>query len=99
MFVSEIHFWKYSRNALEFFVEFLYAKTKYLTEEEPQGRPRGQRHPSAAAWGQPVGGARPCPWDPTSRPSDAYKIPKTLKTSGRPLFSINSTPTRRQLEP
>ena len=78
-FCLEIYFWKYSWNALEIFVEFLYAKTKYQSEGEPEGRPRGQVSPPATGQGGPAGGARPCPWDLTSRPSDAYKFPKILK--------------------
>ena len=34
---------------MEFFVDFLYAKIKYQTEREPEGRPRGQTRPPAAA--------------------------------------------------
>ena len=45
LFVSEIYFWKYFRNALEIFVEFLYTKMKFKSEGEPEGRPRGQRSP------------------------------------------------------
>ena len=41
LFVSEIYFWKYSRNALQIFVDILFAKTKYQTEGEPEGRPTG----------------------------------------------------------
>ena len=50
--------------------------------------------PPAAALGGPVGGTRPCPWGASSASSDAYKITIDLKTSRRPLFSRNSTPTR-----
>ena len=99
LFVLEIYFWKYSRITLEILEEFLFATTKYQSEGEPEGRPRGQVRPPAAGQGGPVGGAHPCPWDLTSWPSDAYKLPLTLKTSRRPLFSRNSTPTRRHLEP
>ena len=55
--------------------------------------------PPAAAQGGPAGGARPCPWGTSSAPSDAYKLPHDLKTSRRPLFSRNSTPTRRHRKP
>ena len=41
----------------------------------------------------PMGGARPCPLGTASAPSDAYKIPFTLKTSRRPLFSRKVIPT------
>ena len=99
-FVSKFYFWKYSRNAMEIFEDFLFATTKYQTEGEPEGRPTGQVQPPAAGQGGPAGGARPCPWGLTSRPSDAYKFPKTLKTLvGRPFFSSNSTPTCHHLEP
>ena len=83
LFVSEIYFWKYSRNALEIFEDFLYTKTKSQSEGEPEGRPRGQVRPPAAGKRGPVGGARPCPWDLTSRPSDAYKIIPVEKTLPR----------------
>ena len=46
-------------NALEIFVDFLFAKTKYQTEGEPEGRPTGQVRPPAAGQGGLVGGARP----------------------------------------
>ena len=36
------------------------------------GEAQGADAPPAAAQGPQMGGARPCPWDPTSRPSDAY---------------------------
>ena len=84
LFVSEIYFWKYSRNVLEIFVEFLYAKTKYQSEGESEGRPRGQRRPLPRVKVDPR--ARPCPWDLTSRPSDAYKLPFTLKSWGGHYF-------------
>ena len=80
LFVSEIYFWKYSRNALGFFEDFLYAKTKSQSEGELERRPRGQVRPPTAGQGGPVGGALPCPWDLTSRPSDAYKIVPDAKT-------------------
>ena len=86
LFVSEIYFWKYFRNALEIFVDFLCAKTKYQTEGEPEGRPTGQVRPPTAGQGGPVGGARPCPWGLTSRPSDAYKLSLTLKREGGHYF-------------
>ena len=44
-------------------------------------------------------GTRPCPWTTSSAPSDAYKIPKKLKTSGQPLFSTEDIPTRHHLKP
>ena len=65
---------------MEIFDDFLYAKTKYQTEGEPEGIPTGQVRPPAVGQGGPVGGARPCSWGLTSRPSDAYKLPLTLKT-------------------
>ena len=74
LFVSEIYFWKYSRNALEIFEDFLYAKAKFQSEGEPEGRPRGQTRPPIAGQGGPAGGARPCLWDLHSRPSDTYKL-------------------------
>ena len=60
---------KYSRNALEIFVDFLFAKTKYQTEGEPERRPTGQRSPLAAAQGGPTGGARLAPGTSPRRPS------------------------------
>ena len=56
---------------LEILEDFLYAKTKYHTKGEPEGRPTGQVRPPAAGQGGPAGGARPYPWDLASTPSDA----------------------------
>ena len=84
--------WKFTGN-------FYLPTMKYQSEGEPEGRPTGQRRPPAAAQGPPAGGAHPCPWDLTSTPSDAYKLPLNLKTSRRPLFSRNSTPTHRHRKP
>ena len=82
-------------NLRRFLCEELHLKTK----GEPQGPPTGCRRPPAATLLGPAGGARPCSWGTPSAPSDAYKIPKNLKTSRRPLFSRNSTPTRRHQKP
>ena len=66
-------------------------------------RAGGEAHraeaPPAVAQGEPIGGARPCPWDLTSTPSDGYKLLSDLKTSRWPLFSRNSTTTRRHRKP
>ena len=69
------------------------------TKGRPGGPPTGQGCPPAAAPGPPAGGTRPCPWGTPSAPSDAYKITLNLKTSKRPLFSREVTPTRRHLKP
>ena len=55
------------------------------------GEAHGAGVPPATGQGGPAGGARPCPWDLASTPSDAYKLLLALKTSRRPLFSRNST--------
>ena len=99
LFVSEIYFWKYSRIALEIYGEFLFTTMKYQSEGEPEGRPTGQVCPPAAGQGGPTDGACPCPWDLVSAPSDAYKLLFDLKMLRRPLFSRNSTPTRRHRKP
>ena len=98
-FVSEIYFWKYSRNWTKLYGDHFYAKTKTDTEEGHWGRPTGQGRPPAAGPGGATAGTRLWPSCGPSTPSDAYKFTLTLKTSGQPLFSRNSTPTRRQLEP
>ena len=60
LFVSEIYLWKYSRNALAIFVDFLYAKTKYQTErvalEESHmaGAASCRGPPLAGGWGPPL---------------------------------------------
>ena len=99
LFVSEIYFWKYSRNWIKIYGDYFYAKTKTESEGQPGRRPTGQRSPPAASQGGPTGGARPYPVGTPSVPSDAYKIPINLKTSGRPLFSAEDIPTCRHLKP
>ena len=84
---------------MEIYGEFLFATTKYQSKGELEGRPTGQVRPPAAGQGGPAGGARPCPWDLALTPSDAYKLLFDLKTSRRPLFSRNSTPTRHHRKP
>ena len=71
---------------LEIYGEFVFATTKYQNKGQPWGPPTGQRRPPAAAWGSPAGGARPCPWGSSSAPSDAYKLPFTLKRRGGDYF-------------
>ena len=99
LFVSEIYFWKYSRNWTKIYGDYFYAKTNTESEGQPRRRPTGQRCPPAAALGGPAGGTRPCLWGTSSAPSDAYKFTIDLKTSRRPLFSTNSTPTCRHRKP
>ena len=78
------------------FTEIFYAMED---TRRPKGHLGGHRRvPDAAPLG-PAGGARPCPLGIDSAPSDAYKIPFNLKTTGRPLFSTEDIPTRRHLKP
>ena len=78
---------------------FLCEIRQLKTKGQPRRRTTGHRRPPAVAQCGPAGGTHPCLWSTSSAPSDAYKIPKNLKMSGRPLFSRNSTPTRRHIEP
>ena len=64
-----------------------------------RGPPRGQRRPPAVGPPRGASGTRPCPLGTSSPPSDAYKIPLDLKPRGRPLFSRNSSPSRRHRKP
>ena len=88
--ISEIYFWKYSRNWTEICGEFLLDGRHLKTKGQPWGPPTGQGRPPAPPW--PVCGTRPCSWWVPSAPSDAYKFIINLKTSRRPLFFQRSHP-------
>ena len=92
LFVSEIYFWKYSRNWTKFYEEFLHDGRHQDTKGEPGGPHIGQGRPPATAKGPPTGGTRPCPVGTPSAPSDVFKLPHDLKTLGRPLFSTKPVP-------
>ena len=90
---KKVHHRKYRRNYLEIYGDFLCEGIHLKTKGEPEGPPTGHTRPPAA------GGARPGPWGTPSAPSDAYKIPKSLILTGRPLFSTEDIPTRHYLKP
>ena len=93
-FISEIYFWKYSRNWTEIYGKFLFARRHLRTRGRPGGPPTGQGRPAA-----PTGGTRPYSWDASLAPLDTYKLPHDLKMSRRPLFSREVTPSRRHHKP
>ena len=90
---------KYRRIALKIYGEFLCKIRHHHVEGQPGGPPRGQGWPPAAGPPRGAGGTRPYPLGTSTAPSDAYKTPFDLKPRGRPLFSTNSTPTRRHRKP
>ena len=79
--ISENHFWKYSRNWTKIYGEFLCEEIHHHVEGRPGGAPRDAAAPPGGA-----GRTRPCPLGTSSAPSDAYKIPINLKTSGGHYF-------------
>ena len=84
--ISEIYFWKYSRNWTKIYGDFLCEMRHLKTKWEPKGPPIGRRRPPAVAQRGPVGGTRPCPWGIPSAPSDAFKIPKSLILMGMAII-------------
>ena len=91
---QKIHHRKYRQIKLKIYGDCLCDGRHQKTEGAPGGPPRDHRRVPAVAPLGPMGGARPCPLGTASAPSDAYKFPFTLKTSGQPLFSTDRKSTR-----
>ena len=72
--ISEIYFWKYSRNWTKIYGDFLCEGRHQKTKGQPWGPPTGQGRPPAATYPREVGGTRPCSLCVPRPPSTPIKL-------------------------
>ena len=100
IFIAESYFWKYSRNWMKIYDDFLFKKWGRESKGRPWWRPTGQGRPRHAGLRGAAGETRLCPSGTPSGASDAYKIipdAKTLTPKDFPKYNIELRRHRRQV--